>query len=84
MKSVYSRARHYSAFQLAVIDVRWHGASIPIFSRQQACMHDQAILEVLPWLIAVLLITGGAAGTLAGLLGVGGGIIIVPVLFWGL
>lgn len=29
-----------------------------------------------------LLITGGMAGILAGLLGVGGGIVIVPVLFW--
>ncbi|MEP5760329.1 MAG: sulfite exporter TauE/SafE family protein [Litoreibacter sp.] len=29
-----------------------------------------------------LLITGGIAGVLAGLLGVGGGIVIVPVLFW--
>lgn len=31
--------------------------------------------------VAVLLITGGIAGVLAGLLGVGGGIVIVPVLF---
>ncbi|RED49899.1 sulfite exporter TauE/SafE family protein [Aestuariispira insulae] len=29
-----------------------------------------------------LLVTGAIAGTLAGLLGVGGGIVIVPVLFW--
>ena len=34
-------------------------------------------------LLAVLLVlTGGVAGILAGLLGVGGGIVIVPVLFW--
>ena len=34
-------------------------------------------------LLAVLLAaTGGVAGVLAGLLGVGGGIVIVPVLFW--
>ena len=34
-------------------------------------------------LLAVLLVvTGGVAGALAGLLGVGGGIVIVPVLFW--
>ncbi len=47
-------------------------------------MHDQAILDVLPWLILILLVTGVAAGILAGLLGVGGGIVIVPVLFWGM
>ncbi len=35
---------------------------------------------ILP-LAAVLLVSGVAAGTLAGLLGVGGGIVIVPVLF---
>ena len=34
-------------------------------------------------LLALLLaLTGGVAGLLAGLLGVGGGIVIVPVLFW--
>ena len=33
------------------------------------------------WLIAGLLATGLAAGVLAGLLGVGGGIVIVPVLY---
>ena len=31
---------------------------------------------------AGLLVTGTIAGVLAGLLGVGGGIVIVPVLFW--
>ncbi|MBZ8144098.1 hypothetical protein CLD22_30475, partial [Rubrivivax gelatinosus] len=38
----------------------------------------------LPWLLALgaaLLATGLLAGLLAGLLGVGGGIVIVPVLF---
>jgi uncharacterized membrane protein YfcA len=35
----------------------------------------------LGWLAAGLLATGAAAGILAGLLGVGGGIVIVPVLF---
>lgn len=36
------------------------------------------------WLLIVpiLLIVGAVAGTLAGLLGVGGGIVIVPVLYW--
>ena len=36
------------------------------------------------WLIAapILLIVGAVAGTLAGLLGVGGRIVIVPVLYW--
>lgn len=37
----------------------------------------------LPWLIATLLATGLAAGLLAGLLGVGGGIVVVPVLYHG-
>lgn len=32
--------------------------------------------------VVLLLFTGAAAGVLAGLLGVGGGIVIVPVLFW--
>lgn len=38
------------------------------------------IMELLPILIALLL-TGALAGVLAGLLGVGGGIVIVPVLY---
>ncbi|RVA12865.1 sulfite exporter TauE/SafE family protein, partial [Mesorhizobium sp. M7A.F.Ca.US.002.01.1.1] len=33
-------------------------------------------------LVAGLAMTGMASGVLAGLLGVGGGIVIVPVLFW--
>ncbi len=37
-------------------------------------------LELLP-LIVAMLVTGAVAGVLAGLLGIGGGIIIVPVLF---
>ena len=32
--------------------------------------------------VVLLLFTGLSAGVLAGLLGVGGGIVIVPVLFW--
>lgn len=39
------------------------------------------LLEWLPILVA-LLATGALAGLLAGLLGVGGGIVIVPVLYW--
>lgn len=35
-----------------------------------------------PTFIAILLATGGLAGFLAGLLGIGGGIIIVPILMW--
>jgi uncharacterized membrane protein YfcA len=38
--------------------------------------------ETVAALIAGLLFTGVVSGTLAGLLGVGGGIVIVPVLFW--
>lgn len=37
--------------------------------------------EILVIMAAALMITGGVAGLLAGLLGVGGGIVIVPVLF---
>ena len=39
---------------------------------------------ILPWLILIpiLLAVGAVAGVLAGLLGVGGGIVIVPVLYW--
>ena len=45
-------------------------------------MFDQIIfLELLPYFIG-LLITGVIGGLIAGLLGVGGGIVIVPVLFW--
>ncbi|KAJ56312.1 membrane protein [Actibacterium mucosum KCTC 23349] len=39
-------------------------------------------IQLLVALAVGLLITGGIAGVLAGLLGVGGGIVIVPVLFW--
>ncbi len=38
--------------------------------------------QLIPALSLGLLATGGLAGTLAGLLGVGGGIVIVPVLYW--
>lgn len=40
--------------------------------------------DVTTWtlLIPILLAVGAVAGTLAGLLGVGGGIVIVPVLYW--
>lgn len=34
------------------------------------------------WLVAALLATGAVAGVLAGLLGVGGGIVIVPMLYY--
>ena len=36
----------------------------------------------LAMLVAFLLLVGGIAGVLAGLLGVGGGIVIVPALFY--
>jgi uncharacterized membrane protein YfcA len=36
------------------------------------------------WLICLGLISGAAAGLLAGLLGIGGGIIVVPVVYYGL
>ena len=42
---------------------------------------DPIVLDLLPKVVA-LLFTGALAGTLAGLLGVGGGIVIVPVLFY--
>ncbi len=45
-------------------------------------MGDTYSLQTLLALAAGLLATGAFAGVLAGLLGVGGGIVIVPVLFW--
>lgn len=44
-------------------------------------MQGYELLDLLPKVLA-LLFTGGIAGLLAGLLGVGGGIVIVPVLFY--
>jgi uncharacterized protein len=43
--------------------------------------NPEFILEQVLWLIAAALATGVVAGILAGLLGVGGGIVIVPVLY---
>ena len=43
-------------------------------------MTDLALLQTIG-LIAILLATGAVAGIISGLLGVGGGIVIVPVLF---
>jgi len=40
------------------------------------------IADIWPILLISLLLTGVIAGIMAGLLGVGGGIVIVPVLFW--
>ena len=45
-------------------------------------MSDTYSLGLLIALAAGLVATGAVAGVLAGLLGVGGGIVIVPVLFW--
>jgi uncharacterized membrane protein YfcA len=39
------------------------------------------ILPLLMWLVPLLLLAGAVAGVLAGLLGVGGGIVIVPALY---
>lgn len=44
-------------------------------------MFDLSWSEIIP-LVAGLMATGAVAGVLSGLLGVGGGIVIVPVLFW--
>lgn len=38
--------------------------------------------SLLTWLLPLLLATGAVAGLLAGLLGVGGGIVVVPVLYY--
>jgi uncharacterized membrane protein YfcA len=38
----------------------------------------------LPWLVCLGLISGAGAGLLAGLIGIGGGIVIVPVIYHGL
>jgi uncharacterized protein len=44
-------------------------------------MFDLSWSEIIP-LVVGLMATGAVAGVLSGLLGVGGGIVIVPVLFW--
>ncbi|MFU8899204.1 MAG: TSUP family transporter, partial [Roseinatronobacter sp.] len=44
-------------------------------------MDNLTIWNMIP-LIGGIMATGAVAGTLSGLLGVGGGIVIVPVLFW--
>src|SRR3546814_4407361 len=44
-------------------------------------MSDLDLIDLLPKVLA-LRFTGATAGLLAGLLGVGGGIVIVPVLFY--
>src|SRR5215813_5963086 len=36
------------------------------------------------WLVLLGTVSGGAAGLLAGLIGFGGGVVIVPVVFYGL
>lgn len=42
---------------------------------------DPETLNLLYWLVPLLLLAGAVAGVLAGLLGVGGGIVIVPALY---
>jgi uncharacterized membrane protein YfcA len=42
---------------------------------------DADTLSLLIWLVPLLLLAGAVAGLLAGLLGVGGGIVIVPALY---
>ncbi|WP_029041950.1 sulfite exporter TauE/SafE family protein [Cucumibacter marinus] len=41
-------------------------------------------IQMVPILIGIAIVTGAFAGTLAGLLGVGGGIVIVPALYFAL
>src|SRR5215468_11729049 len=36
------------------------------------------------WLVCLGLISGAGAGLLAGLIGIGGGIVVVPVVYYGL
>ena len=36
------------------------------------------------WLVCLGLVSGAGAGLLAGLIGIGGGIVIVPVIYYGL
>ncbi|SDW49792.1 sulfite exporter TauE/SafE family protein [Roseicitreum antarcticum] len=44
-------------------------------------MPELSLFEIIP-LVLALAATGAVAGILSGLLGVGGGIVVVPVLFW--
>lgn len=44
-------------------------------------MLDLNIADIIPLIVGIMA-TGAVAGVLSGLLGVGGGIVIVPVLFW--
>ena len=44
-------------------------------------MPNAAAVDLLLWLVPLLAATGLFAGVLAGLLGVGGGIVVVPVLY---
>ena len=36
------------------------------------------------WLIGIGIVSGSGAGLLAGLIGIGGGIVVVPVVYFGL
>ena len=45
-------------------------------------MSNVILLPELAYYFVGLLVTGVVAGLIAGLFGVGGGIVIVPILFW--
>lgn len=60
-------------------------AAVSIFGKPAAA-HLPALLSAMPgvWVIVLGAVAGCGAGLLAGLIGVGGGIVVVPVVFYGL
>jgi uncharacterized protein len=60
---------------------RWPPTRAPTARRWGSKVQDLALAEIIPLVLGIMA-TGGVAGILSGLLGVGGGIVIVPVLFW--
>jgi uncharacterized membrane protein YfcA len=59
--------------------IRWHGFELAIATS------IPPLLAALPntWTILLGMLAGGGAGLLAGLIGIGGGIVVVPVVYYG-
>jgi uncharacterized membrane protein YfcA len=60
---------------------KWPQTRVPMARRWGSEMPTLALAEAAPLVLGIMA-TGAVAGVLSGLLGVGGGIVIVPVLFW--